>query len=94
MIVPTADRSKATVLVKVGFVDLDPRILPEMSAKVAFLSRPPTGAERSPLTAVAAGAVATRDGQQVVFVIRKGRVVATPVTTGRSWAIWSRSGRD
>jgi RND family efflux transporter MFP subunit len=35
--VPTADRSKATVMVKVGFLDRDERILPEMSAKVAFL---------------------------------------------------------
>ena len=40
MIVPTADRSKATVMVKVRFIDNDQRILPEMSAKVAFLSRP------------------------------------------------------
>ena len=47
MIVPTADRTKATVLVKVGFVDNDPRILPEMSAKVAFLSRRPTHPNRS-----------------------------------------------
>jgi RND family efflux transporter MFP subunit len=39
MVVPTADRSKATVLVKVKFVDFDKRILPEMSAKVAFLTR-------------------------------------------------------
>jgi len=39
MIVPTADRSKASVLVKVAFKEMDPRILPEMSAKVAFLSR-------------------------------------------------------
>ena len=36
------------MLVKVGFVDRDPRILPEMSAKVAFLSRPPTAAEEKP----------------------------------------------
>ena len=40
MIVPTADRTKATVMVKVAFQDKDPRILPEMRAKVAFLSRP------------------------------------------------------
>lgn len=40
MIVPTADRSKATVMVKVRFLESDTRILPEMSAKVAFLSRP------------------------------------------------------
>ena len=39
-IVPTADRTKGTVMVKVAFDRLDPRILPEMSAKVAFLTRP------------------------------------------------------
>ena len=48
MIVPTADRSKATVMVKVRFVDKDPRILPEMSAKVAFLSRPVKQKTRNP----------------------------------------------
>ena len=45
MVIPTADRSKATVMVKVRFLDSDPRILPEMSAKVAFLSKP-VGPER------------------------------------------------
>ena len=40
MIVPTADRTKATVMVKVRFRKLDPRILPEMSARVAFFSTP------------------------------------------------------
>ena len=39
MIVPTADRSKATVLTKVKFLEKDERVLPEMSAKVAFLTR-------------------------------------------------------
>ena len=82
MIVPTADRSKATVLVKVGFVDEDARILPEMSAKVAFLSRPPTAAEESPRTAVARSAVVKRDNRTVVFAIRQGRAVETPVTVG------------
>ncbi len=82
MIVPTADRSKATVMVKVGFVDEDGRILPEMSAKVAFLSRPPTAAEENPRTAVARYAVVSRNNRAVVFVIRQGRAVETPVTVG------------
>ena len=82
MIVPTADRSKATVMVKVGFVDEDARILPEMSAKVAFLSRPPTAAEKNPRTAVARSAVVSRNNRAVVFVIRQGRAVETPVTVG------------
>ncbi len=67
MIVPTADRSKATVMVKVGFVDEDPRILPEMSAKVAFLSRPPTAAEKEPRTAVARSAVVEQEQQDRRF---------------------------
>jgi RND family efflux transporter MFP subunit len=82
MIVPTADRSKATVLVKVGFVEGDPRILPEMSAKVAFLSRTPSTAEESPRTAVNKSAVVTRGARSLVFVVKEGKVVETPVTVG------------
>lgn len=82
MIVPTADRSKATVLVKVRFVDLDKRILPEMSAMVAFLSRPVAAGERKPETAISPAAIATRKGRKVVFVVKGDRVVETPVKTG------------
>ena len=82
MIVPTADRSKATVMVKVGFVDEDPRILPEMSAKVAFLSRAPTAAEKEARTAVSRSAVAGAKNRSVIFVIRQGRAVEIPVTLG------------
>lgn len=81
-IVPTADRSKATVLVKVRFIDTDKRVLPEMSAKVAFLERPETEAEKRPKTAVSPAAVATRNGRSVLFIVRGERVVATPVTIG------------
>jgi RND family efflux transporter MFP subunit len=82
MIVPTADRSKATVLVKIGFNDVDPRILPEMSAKVAFLSRPPTVSESAARTAVRASAIAERGGRSVLFRVREGRAVEVPVKTG------------
>lgn len=82
MIVPTADRSKATVLVKVRFEKLDPRILPEMSAKVAFLERPVAAGEEKPKTAVNPAAVADRDGRTVLFVLKGGRVTAVPVTLG------------
>jgi RND family efflux transporter MFP subunit len=82
MIVPTADRSKATVLVKVGFVESDPRILPEMSAKVAFLSRAPTAEEEKPRTAVSKTAVVSRDGRTVVFLVKDGEALETPVTPG------------
>ena len=60
MIVPTADRSKATVMVKVRFIDKDPRILPEMSAKVAFLSRPVTAEDQKPRTALNQAALVNR----------------------------------
>jgi RND family efflux transporter MFP subunit len=82
MIVPTADRSKATVMVKVRFVDPDSRVLPEMSAMVAFLSKPVSNAERRPKTAVSPAAVTTRNGRKVIFLLKGDRAVETPVTTG------------
>jgi len=83
MIVPTADRTKASVLVKVAFKEVDPRILPEMSAKVAFLSREIQPEEEKPLKAVPASAVVFRGGQSVVFLVEGERVVERPVRTGR-----------
>jgi RND family efflux transporter MFP subunit len=82
MIVPTADRSKATVLVKVRFLRPDHRILPEMSAMAAFLSRPVKENERSPKTAVSPDAVTTRGGNKVVFVLKGEHVAQTPVVVG------------
>ena len=82
MIVPTADRTKASVLVKVKFQKLDPRILPEMSAKVAFLSRELAEAERTPRLAVPAAAVAERGGRKVVFQVTDGVASAVAVETG------------
>ncbi len=81
-IVPTADRSKATVMVKVRFVDKDRRVLPEMSAKVAFLERPVTPAEQKPRTALNPAAVATRNGKSVVFKVAGSKVLETPVRLG------------
>jgi RND family efflux transporter MFP subunit len=82
MIVPTADRSKATVMVKIRFVEKDPRILPDMSAKVAFLSRELAAAERSPRTAVPKTAIADRNNQKVVFTVSEGKAALAQVTTG------------
>ncbi len=81
MIVPTADRSKATVMVKVRFLDKDSRILPEMSAKVAFLSRPVAGEEKRPRIAVHQSAVVSRKSQ-AVFLVKGNGVVETPVSLG------------
>ncbi|MFN7085045.1 MAG: efflux RND transporter periplasmic adaptor subunit [Burkholderiales bacterium] len=82
-LVPTVDRSKATVMAKIRFVDRDPRILPEMSAKVAFLSQEVAADERGARTVVQAAAIVARNGRRVVYVIRDGRVAETPVETGR-----------
>jgi len=80
--VPTVDRSKATVTTKIRFRDLDPRILPDMSAKVAFLSEPVPSDQRAPRPAVSPAAIVERDGRRVVFVVRDRRVSAVPVQTG------------
>jgi RND family efflux transporter MFP subunit len=82
MIVPTADRTKATVLVKIGFIDKDNRILPEMSAKASFLSREVKSDEQKPRTALNPASLINRNGKQFVFIIKENRVVKTPVTTG------------
>jgi hypothetical protein len=81
-IVPTVDRSKATVLVKVKFIERDPRVLPDMSAKVAFLSRAVKDEERKPVTAVQPGAIVERDGKKIVFLIKDDRARAVEVQAG------------
>jgi RND family efflux transporter MFP subunit len=82
MIVPTADRTKASVMVKVRFVDKDPRVLPEMSARVAFLERAVTPEEQTPRTAVHPASVVERNGRKVVFLVKDDRAVETPVSLG------------
>lgn len=82
MIVPTADRTKATVLVKISFIDKDKRILPEMSAKVAFLEREVKPDERKARVALNPSAITSRKGRKVAFLIGDNRVVETPVVTG------------
>jgi RND family efflux transporter MFP subunit len=84
-IVPTADRSKATVLVKVGFKNYDSKVLPEMSAKVLFLSQKLTEAQRNenPVLAVPSASVVNRDGKYVVFMVKDDKAVEVPVVKGR-----------
>lgn len=83
-IVPTIDRSKATVATKVRFIDLDSRVLPDMSAKVSFLSQTIAANQQRPLLAVNPQAVAERNGKHVVFVLQKGKVAAVEVAVGHS----------
>jgi RND family efflux transporter MFP subunit len=82
--VPTADRQKATVLVRIAFDQLDPRILPDMGVKVRFLRD--AGAEAAPSAAPVAlvpkAAVATIDGQTYVFVVTGDTVDRRAVRVG------------
>lgn len=68
--VPTVDRAKATVMTKIRFDELDPRILPEMSAKVSFLSQPVTPDQQKPVLGVNPDALVERNGHTVGFVVR------------------------
>ena len=85
-IVPTADRSKATVLVKIRFKSYDQRVLPEMSAKITFLApgSAVTEASHRAVLTVPATAVAERDGRAVVFQMKDDRAVEVPVVTGQT----------
>ena len=84
-IIPTADRQKATVKVRVGFDQLDPRILPDMGVKVAFQS---TGAEQAASPAsnviVPKSAVQNGDGRDLVWVAHDGRVERRAVTVAQT----------
>jgi len=82
MIVPTADRSKASVMVKVRFLDQDSRILPEMSAKVAFLERAVTNMEERPKMGLNPEAIVLREGSQKVFLVAGNHVKEIAIRTG------------
>lgn len=83
MIVPTADRSKASVLVKVKFLDKDNRILPEMSVKVAFLSREASAEEKIPLIVINSSAIISRNGKKFVFKIMDNKARETEINIGK-----------
>jgi RND family efflux transporter MFP subunit len=81
-IIPTADRQKSTVKVRVGFDKLDPRILPEMGVKVAFREAVGSGSasESSFVVTVPKNAVQQVDGHDVVLVVQNGRAERRAVT--------------
>lgn len=81
-IVPTVDRAKATVLVKVRFLDKDVRMLPDMSAKVSFLSRELTAEELKPRLAVNQSALVHVKEKNIVYLIQDNKARETAVSTG------------
>jgi RND family efflux transporter MFP subunit len=84
-IIPTADREKATVEVRIAFKKLDPRILPDMGVKVTFLGQEPTEAEKPPAgVTIPQNAVRDDGGQKVVFLVKDNRVERHAVKVGTS----------
>ena len=82
-IIPTADRQKATVKVRISFLKLDPRILPDMGIKVTFLGAAPekkSGNEAPPL--IPQNAVHDDSGKKIVFLVKDDRVERRAVTLG------------
>jgi len=82
-IIPTADRSKATVKVRIALEQKDPRIVPDMGVRVAFLDDRPAGDPVQSIRGVRvpASAVVQRDGASVVFVVEGNLARLRPVTT-------------
>jgi HlyD family secretion protein len=78
-IIPSADRQKATVRVRVGFDQLDPRILPDMGVKVAFQSNASTETAAVPRIVVPRAALRQRSGRDIVWIVRDGRVESRAV---------------
>jgi RND family efflux transporter MFP subunit len=85
-IIPTADRQKSTVRVRVGFDQLDPRILPQMAVKVAFRDTGAVAANPVRLVIIPKNAVQNRDGRDLVFVIQRDRAERRAVTLAGAMA--------
>ena len=88
-IIPTADRGKATVKVRIGLEQKDPRVLPDMGARVSFMEDAPKDGAAPPApprgVLVPATAIVPRDGGSVVFVIDGERVRAQAVAPGQAY---------
>jgi len=85
-VIPTADRQKATVKVRISFDKLDPRILPDMGVKVAFLADAAAGGAQAAVPRALVPQSAVRDvaGKKVVFVVRGGRLERRAVSVGET----------
>ena len=90
-IIPTADRTKATVQVKVTILDKDKDLKPEMSSKVTFLERNAAtrknqiSSSAAPILTVPSGVVVSRNGKSVVFEVVNDRAQAREVVAGPAW---------
>jgi RND family efflux transporter MFP subunit len=85
-VIPTADRQKATVKVRISFLKLDPRILPDMGVKVTFLGDEPKETKGAPPPTALVSSDAIRDdgGKSVVFLVRDGKLERRAITAGNA----------
>jgi HlyD family secretion protein len=86
-IIPTADRQKATVKVRISFLKLDPRILPDMGIKVTFLGAEPDkkpGADAVAAPLVSQSALRDDNGKKIVFLVKNDRVERRAITVGNN----------
>jgi len=84
-VIPTADRQKATVKVRISFLKLDPRILPDMGIKVTFLGSEPdklTGV--APAALIPSGAVRDESGRKIVFLVKDNQLERRAVSVGNA----------
>jgi RND family efflux transporter MFP subunit len=81
-IIPSADKSKATVKVRIALDQKDPRIIPQMGVRVSFLEKKDANRKPLPGVLVPKTAIVQRDGKDVVFVVKDGRAERAAVTTG------------
>jgi HlyD family secretion protein len=86
-IVPTADRTKATVMVKVGFKNYDNRVLPEMSAKVNFLKEGEKIEKQNEkaMLVIPQSAVEIKNGNQFAFKVKDNKAFEVSITTGKTF---------
>ena len=85
-VIPTADRQKATVKVRISFIRLDPKILPDMGVKVTFLGDEPkekTGAA-PPAALVSSDAIRDDAGKSVVYLVKDGKLERRAITAGNA----------
>jgi RND family efflux transporter MFP subunit len=86
-VIPTADRQKATVKVRISFVKLDDKILPDMGVKVAFLEEPKPSAKKGgnspePVAYIPKSAVRSDSNTSFVYLIKDGSIERRAVTIG------------
>jgi RND family efflux transporter MFP subunit len=85
-IIPSADKSKATVKVRIALDQKDPRIIPQMGVRVSFLEKKDANRKPLPGVLVPKSAIVQRDGKDVVFVVKDGHAERTAVTAGADFS--------